>query len=323
MNNGGLKKAARIAITDCMAVKENETLLIVTDTKMEAIGKLLLEEGIELGIETMMAIMNPRATHASNAPEAIEQAMIAADAVIAPASTSLTHTNSRIKACKAGSRVATMPGITPETLMRGLGADYEAIARRTIKITELMTNASVARLTTEQGTDITMPIDGIDAIASTGLIREPGSYGNLPSGEAYMMPKEGASNGVVVVDGSFAGLGMMPRGETITMKVEDGYVTSIEGGSAAAKLDELLKPHGKDGYNLAELGVGTNDAAEIYGMILEDEKVMGTVHLAVGNNKSMGGTIGPQIHLDGIINKPNLWIDDTAVLLNGDMQIAD
>lgn len=133
----------------------------------------------------------------------------------------------------------------------------------------------MARVTTKLGTDITIPLDGIKAIASTGLIREPGSFGNLPSGEAYLMPKEDSSNGTIVVDGSFAGIGKMPEGETITMKVEDGYVTSIEGGTAAMKLKGLLEPFGKLGHNLAELGVGTNDAAQICGDILEDEKVPG------------------------------------------------
>lgn len=321
MSSSDLMNSARIAITDCMAVKDNETLLIVTDTKLEDIGRVLYQAGIELGIETYLSIMEPLASNGTNAPPAITEAMKTANAVICATSTSLTHTKSRIDACAAGSRVATMPGITPETLKRGLGADYEGIAQRTLKITELLTKANVARVTTSLGTDINIPIDGIKAIASTGLIREPGSFGNLPSGEAYLMPKEDSSNGTIVVDGSFAGIGKMPEGETITMKVEEGYVTSIEGGKAAAKLVELLEPFGKPGRNLAELGIGTNDAAQICGDILEDEKVQGTIHLAVGNNKSMGGTIGPQIHLDGIIMNPNVWLDDQPLLLDGKLQI--
>lgn len=321
MNRADLKNSARIAIVDCMGVRTDETLLIVTDTKLEEIGRILWEVGTELGIDTMMMLMNVRATHATDAPTPVAMAMAAANAVIAATSTSLTHTASRRAACEAGARVATMPGITPETLKRGLSADYEAIAERTKKVTALMTKAKVAHLTTDLGTDITIPIDGIKAIASTGIIREKGTFGNLPSGEAYMMPKEDSSEGVVVVDGSFAGIGMLPKGETITLRVEKGYVVAIEGGSAAKKLQELLDPHGKPGFNLAELGVGTNDAARICGAILEDEKVMGTVHLAVGNNMSMGGTIGPQIHLDGIINKPTLTLDGVPLLVKGEMKL--
>jgi leucyl aminopeptidase (aminopeptidase T) len=322
MSNESLMRSAKIAITDCMAVKLNEKLLIVTDTELEPIGKILFAAGLELGINTAMTLMPVLETHGTDAPAHVEAAMLKAHAVICATATSLTHTGSRRRACEAGSRVATMPGITAEILERGLGADYDAIAERTIKVTALLDKANVARVTTALGTDMTIPIDGINAISSTGLIRNPGDFGNLPSGESYMMPKEGASNGVIIVDGSFSGIGKMPKGETVKMVVEDGYVTSIEGGSAAAKLIELLEPHGKLGHNLAELGVGTNDSAQICGLILEDEKVMGTIHLAVGNNKSMGGTIGPKIHLDGIVNNPTVLLDGEPLLVNGQLQLG-
>lgn len=114
MSSEELKNSARIAITDCMAVKEDETLLIVTDTKLEDIGRVLFETGLELGIETYLSVMEPLASNGTNAPPAINEAMKAAKAVICATSTSLTHTKSRIDACAAGSRVATMPGITLE-----------------------------------------------------------------------------------------------------------------------------------------------------------------------------------------------------------------
>jgi leucyl aminopeptidase (aminopeptidase T) len=321
-SDNALRTSANIAIKDCMAVKEGETLLIVTDDKLENIGRELYEAGKAMGIETMMTVIKPRASHAGNAPDPVAAAMAASDAVIAATSTSFTHTKARREACAAGARVATMPGITVETLKRGLSADYEGIAVRTERLTEMLTNTETVRITSEKGTDITIPIDGIEAIASTGLIREKGSFGNLPSGEAYLMPKENHSKGIFIVDGSFAGVGKVPEGETITCTVEDGFVTKIEGGSAATKLEELLEPFGKEGRNLAELGIGTNDAAQICGMILEDEKVQGTVHLAVGNNKSMGGTVGVQIHLDGVIMAPDVWFDDKKIMERGEFLIS-
>lgn len=321
MNDPELQNAARTAIVECMAVKLNETLLVVTDTALEAIGRLFYESGQALGIETILTVMEVRSSHAADAPPVVAEAMAAADAVIAPTSTSLTHTATRRQACEAGARVATMPGITRDTLIRGLNADYQAIADRTHVVTELLSAARLARVTSPKGTDIIIPIDGIHAHASTGLIREPGSFGNLPSGEAYLMPKENAAEGVIVVDGSMAGIGVLEAGETITMKVEAGYVTSIEGGPAADKLRALLEPFGKPAYNLAELGVGTNNSARICGAILEDEKVMGTVHLAVGNNVSMGGTVDVKIHLDGIITSPDLYLDGKPLLVGGDMKL--
>jgi leucyl aminopeptidase (aminopeptidase T) len=251
----------------------------------------------------------------------VSEAMKLADAVICPASKSLTHTAARRGACEAGSRVATMPGITLDTMVRCLSADYYAIAERTHRVTAILDEANSARVTTELGTDITIPIDGIKAISSTGLIHDPGSFGNLPSGESYMMPEEDKAHGVFIVDGSMAGIGDLAGKTPITIKVEGGYAVEITGGPEADKLREKLEAVGKKAFHTAELGVGTNDAAKIIGNILEDEKVMGTIHIALGNNMSMGGTFDVPIHLDGIIKDPTLELDGKVVMDAGKLLI--
>jgi leucyl aminopeptidase (aminopeptidase T) len=83
----------------------------------------------------------------------------------------------------------------------------------------------------------------------------------------------------------------------------------------------MLEPHGREAYNIAELGIGTNDKAIISGKILEDEKILGTVHLALGDNKSMGGAVGVSSHLDGLILKPSVWIDGERIMEDGKLLI--
>jgi leucyl aminopeptidase (aminopeptidase T) len=166
-----------------------------------------------------------------------------------------------------------------------------------------------------------MPIKGRTAHASSGLFREKGLWGNLPTGEAYLAPIEGRSNGVVVVDGSMAGVGMMTA--PIRIEVKDGYATDITGGDEAARLRALLEPHGKDAYTVAEFGIGTNDRAILTGLILEDEKVMGTIHIAFGDNKSMGGTVRVASHLDGLVKRPTVWFDDDKIMEDGKLLVAD
>jgi leucyl aminopeptidase (aminopeptidase T) len=144
------------------------------------------------------------------------------------------------------------------------------------------------------------------------LFREKGQWGNLPTGEAYLAPLEGKSNGVVVVDGSMASVGMTAQPIRITVK--DGYATDIAGGPEAQRLIALLEPHGRDGRNVAEFGIGTNDRAKLTGIILEDEKVMGTIHVAFGDNKSMGGSVRVASHLDGLVTQPTVWFDDRLIM---------
>ncbi|MBN1163134.1 MAG: aminopeptidase [Candidatus Krumholzibacteriota bacterium] len=316
-----LRDAALIAVRDCLKVKAGELFLVVTDAKLKDIGESLMEAGRTLKANAALIEMLPLSRNGEEPPEMVTQAMIHSDVVIAPTSTSLTHTGARRKACANGARVATMPGITRDTMIRCLNADYYAIAERTRKVARLLSEAKSARVTSRAGTDIVLPLEGIEALASTGLIHDPGSFGNLPSGEAYMRPEEGASAGVFVVDGSMAGIGDLAGKTPITIKVEKGYATEISGGAEADLLRSKLEPLGKPAFNIAELGVGTNDAARIIGTILEDEKVMGTIHIAVGNNLSMGGTIDVPIHLDGIIKDPSLELDGRLIMKKGKLLI--
>ncbi|MCX6551410.1 MAG: aminopeptidase [Acidobacteria bacterium] len=310
-----LHSAALIAVRDCMGVMPGERVLVVTDAKLRTIGYAAFEAARALGNDALLVEMVPGTTNGEEPPPEVAALMAQFDVVLCPTSKSLTHTDSRRNASAKGARVATMPGVTEEVMVRCMNADYPAIAARTFRICDLMRRTKVIRVTAPAGTDITLPIEGREAHASSGLFREKGLFGNLPTGESYLAPLEGLSNGIVVVDGSMASVGMVD--EPIRIVVKDGYATDITGGASARRLIELLEPHGKDGRTVAEFGIGTNDKAILTGVILEDEKVMGTIHIAFGDNKSMGGTVRVASHLDGLVKQPTVWFDDRIVMDNG------
>lgn len=316
-----LQKAAQIAVEDCMGVKGNETVLVITDAERRKIGYALFEVSCKLANESIFLEMQAREVNGEEPPSQVAEVMRQVDIVLCPTSKSLTHTDARREACRAGARVGTLPGITEDMMIRTMGADYSRIAELTFRLSEILDGGQLAYLTTSLGTDIKIPIAGIKAISSTGLIREKGAFGNLPSGESYLMPEEGKSNGVFVVDGSMAGLGKI-TGDPVKIKIKDGYATEITGGSQAQKLTEMIESVGPQARNLAELGIGTNYMAQITGHILEDEKVAGTVHLALGNNKSMGGTVNVGFHVDGIMTRPSLQIDDVLILDEGKLMVT-
>ena len=310
-----LYSASQIAIRDCMGAQSNEKILIITDEPSRLLGYALHAAAKDFGNEVVLTEILPRTSNGAEPPDEIAELMKKYDVVFCPTSKSLTHTDARRNASAAGTRIATLPGVTEEIMVRCMNADYNAIARRTFTLCERMEKTSTIRVTSPAGTNITLPISGRKAFASSGLFKKKGESGNLPTGEAYLAPLEGTSNGIVVVDGSMAQVGLVTTPIRITVK--DGYAVSIEGGAEAARLRALLEPHGNDAKNVAEFGIGTNDKAILTGKIIEDEKIMGTIHIAFGDNKSMGGSIRVASHLDGLVKEPSVWFDDERIMKDG------
>jgi aminopeptidase len=310
-----LLDAALVAVRDCMGLRPAERVLIVTDEPLRAIGCALRDAAHDLGADPVLVEIIPRRSNGEEPPPEVAALMTMVDVVLCPTSQSLTHTDARRAASARGVRVGTLPGVTEEVMVRCMSADYHQIAARTERLCRALEATDTVRVTARAGTDIVLPIKGRHAHASSGLLREKGQWGNLPTGEAYLAPIEGQSNGVVVVDGSMAGVGLVR--EPIHITVESGYATAIDGGEEAARLRALLEPHGHDAYTVAEFGIGTNDRAILTGVILEDEKVMGTIHIAFGDNKSMGGSVRVASHLDGLVTSPTVWFDDRKVMEHG------
>jgi aminopeptidase len=316
-----LDSASIIAIKDCMGAKKDESILIITDEHKKEIGYNLYQNALNLGHKTLFIEMKSGKINGEEPIPEIAELMQKFDVVLIPTAKSLTHTDARRSASAKGVRIATFPGITKEVMIRGMNANYKKISALSLKLKDILEKGNFIRVTAPAGTDISFEISGRTSFASKGLFHQKGESGNLPTGETFLAPLEGTSNGVFVVDGSMAGLGLIKEAN-IRIEVKDGYAEKISGGAAARKLVKQLDSVGRDARNIAEFGIGTNDSAKLSGILLEDEKVMGTVHIALGNNVSMGGNINVPIHLDGVIKKPTVYLDDKIIMKNGKLLIS-
>ena len=144
-----------------------------------------------------------------------------------------------------------------------------------------------------------------------------GSLGELPAGEAFIAPIEISGEGSIVFDGALAGYGMLR--EPLRVTVSGGY--AIEAAGEAAKwLLRTLDEGGPTGRLIAELGIGTNPQATLTGHILEDEKVVGTAHLAFGTSASIGGANVSAVHIDGILLQPTIELDGRPLIRDGELR---
>jgi aminopeptidase len=315
-----LDSASVIAIKECMGTKKDESVLVITDEIKKEIGYNLYQNALQLGHKALLIEMKSGKINGEEPMPQVAELMQKFDVVFIPTAKSYTHTDARRSASSKGVRIATFPGITKDVMIRGMNADYKKISALSIKLKDILEKGHFIRVTAPAGTDISFEISGRTSFASKGLFHQKGESGNLPTGETFLAPLEGTSNGVFVVDGSMAGLGLIKQAN-IRIEVKDGYAEKISGGALGRKLMKQLDSVGRAARNIAEFGIGTNDSAKLSGILLEDEKVMGTVHIALGNNVSMGGSVNVPIHLDGVIKKPTVYLDDELIMKNGKLLI--
>jgi leucyl aminopeptidase (aminopeptidase T) len=313
-----LDQAVRAVVRDCLGVRDGENVLVICNPATQGLGECLRVEAQVAGADGMLSVMAERASHAAEPPAPIAAAMAAADVVLAPTVQSLSHTAARKAATEAGVRIATLPGVTEEMLARVMSADMEGLRRKGEAIAALLATGSEARITCANGSDLTLGLEGRTGISDAGELTEPGAFGNLPCGEGFIAPVEETTEGRLVVDGTIATVGL--GDEPVELVIEAGHLRSAS-GERGERLMQLLSAAGREGTNVAELGIGTNEKAILSGEILEDEKLLGTAHVAFGASAAIGGTVQVPIHIDCVVLKPTVAVDGGEIVRAGELLV--
>lgn len=313
-----LDRAVKTVVRQCMGIQPGEDVLVVCNPVTEEIGALMRIEAQGEGADATLAVISERDSAAAEPPQAVAAAMAAADVVLAPTIQSLSHTAARKIASEAGVRIGTLPGVTEEMLGRLMTGDLEEIRRRGWAVVTALNRGSEARITCGHGSDLRIGLEGRLGIVDAGELGNRGAFGNLPCGEGFIAPLEGTTEGTLVVDGSIAGVGLLET--PVELTVRGGHLVEAT-GEDGAQLMELLTIHGEDGTNVAELGIGTNEEAILTGNILEDEKILGTCHVAFGASAAIGGTVQVPVHLDVVVLEPTVEIDGETIVSGGELLV--
>jgi leucyl aminopeptidase (aminopeptidase T) len=234
----------------------------------------------------------------------------AVDAIIGLANFSTSHTKFRdITTRRAGVRYASMPSFEASMLDGVMTADWPRLAKRTIKLAEVLGLAEDIHITTPNGTDIRFSIKGRPVKPDTGILTEAGSFSNLPAGEAFCAPIEGTANGQLVLSWSPTRKLEAP----VTVTVKDGRAVTVSGDEPyAAELQATIDANPLRG-NIAELGVGTNEKASRADSVLESEKILGTIHIALGDNSTFGGKVRVPFHQDFVFYTPTMTAEAKGI----------
>ncbi|MFB6245885.1 MAG: aminopeptidase [Candidatus Nanohaloarchaea archaeon] len=313
-----LQEGAETIVKQCLQISTDETVVVPDDGNDPDIVQATVEAASKAGKSCERVKYDEPDEHGEEPPERVAKKMKEADVFIAPTNKSISHTDARREANENGARGATLPGINKEIWNSSLLADYERVKEISEKVHDILQETETIRITTPSGTELELDVE-IDLFhTDTGLIHEEGGFGNLPAGEA----DGGALNarGELVVDH----LPILDGAEGAVLEIEENKVVGIERSEQIAEKFEEI-----DGArNVAEFGFGTNPEAEIIGNVLNDEKVLGTVHVAFGDNSSYVEKGDPRrvncpIHWDVVCMEPTVRFDESVVLRKGDPVFLD
>ncbi len=233
-----------------------------------------------------------------------ERNVEAPQVVVALANYSTTHTSFRKLLTELGARYASMPLFDVEMLNTSLDVDLRKLEKVTLGIAQILDRGEEVEIKAPNGTHLFLSIKGRRATADTGNLTAPGSFGNLPAGEAFIAPVEGTTQGTFVAE-----WGSTRKLDTPTeFHIRNGEVIRVEGDPGLVQyLEEVFQKY-PQARNIAELGIGTNPKASRPDNILEAEKIAGTIHLALGDNSTFGGQVKVPFHHDFVLFKPTVSV---------------
>jgi len=322
MKSVELQRCARVALETCACLRPGERVLVVTDTMRDhSVAHALVGAAMAAGSEAVLIVIPTRRSTPQEPPASVCAAMQAADVVFLYTTFSLSHSNARVQAQSAGARIISMPGVTEDGFLRTLSVDMAALADLTNRLAERVARGKSARVTTPLGTDMHYAL-GHPVTAIDGICERPGEIDFFPPGLFLSVPADGSAAGTAVVDGAITQIGRLASPVILTFA--GGRLVKIEGGGEAGRLEQLLASlEDENAYKFAAWGIGSNPGAALVGddPSFEGERCFGWTHVSTGSNGAFpGGTVKAKIHLDGLISRPTIWVDDELIVREGRFQ---
>jgi leucyl aminopeptidase (aminopeptidase T) len=249
--------------------------------------------------------------------EALESdaAAAPADVIISLLRQPITHTDFVRRALARGARLCNLRDLDEDSLLHGAASvDPRQLRSLTDILARRLSMGERVRVTTSAGTDLTFSIRGRTALALHGLAVCPGQIGGAPNGEACVAPREGTAAGIIVDPFMIEHIGEVTGG--FVLKISQGRATDVDGGEQAAQLRRVLGRADEHAANVAEFAMGTNARSRL-GSRREAKKKLGTIHVALGDNATLGGTVTSAVHRDILMTGATVEIDDERVLIEG------
>ena len=316
--NKAMIAGARALLFNCGGVTKSDTIYIISNPSTAHLGELLKAEASLVSQSIEHEIVEEFKIHGQEPSDTIAAKMLAASIIFCLTKMSMAHTQARLNANNKGVKYFSLPDYSDEVLAsKALLVDFKKIKNASVKIAHLLSAAMEIRLITTKGTDLTLNISGRKANAAPGFCFDEVLLASPPDAETNIAPNEFLTNGIVVIDGSIPCREIGILQSPIQLKIQNGYVTEISGEKADV-LKALYDAKNNSNYRIvAEFGIGLNKQATLTGSMLEDEGTLGTVHLGMGSNKTIGGINDVPFHLDHVLCEATIYLDGNILMQDG------
>jgi len=308
-----LEEGAASVLRTSAGLKAGEDVLIIADPERLPVGRAFFYAAAAAGCDPVFALIGTRDGPAGEAPELLAAAMLEADVLLLATTHSMTHTHARRAANRAGARVVSMPAVTEAMLEGGgaLTADHTEIQQKMRRLQRQLRGTTAVHVATPAGTDATFMTRGRDwNFKDTGVAVRKGEVTTLPAGEIFVAPVEGTAEGRLAPDMYFH----EPLHEPASVLLKEGYATRVTGAESAIL---EMNRGGREGRNVAKLGIGLNPRAKATSSLPEAEKSLGAVHIVFGDSIPFGGRISCGVRVDAILADATVEVDGKPLIERG------
>jgi 2,5-dihydroxypyridine 5,6-dioxygenase len=315
-----VERGSDAILTRCALLSSHESVLVISDTGTKELGEHLVRSAEKISSNVCHVVIEPLLMHGQAPPEEVAGKMLQYDVICGITNFSIAHSEARFRATEIGAKYLSLPDYSLELFAdNSLSVDFREIVQQSVTLARALTRADKVRVTTKAGTDLSLNIAGRIGNAAPGCCFEKGIIASPPDAETNIAIVEDSAEGVLVVDGSIpcAEIGLLKSPITLTFR--NGFVEKIVGDHSVAKVLEGLfdKLGNRNTRIAAELGIGLNPEARLCGKMLPDEGTLGTFHIGIGANGTIGGQNRVPFHLDHVVNKPTIKLDGSLIIENG------
>ncbi len=314
-----LIRCMNIVALQCGQVKGGEKAAILTDLRQSPeISDALMSVLYALDVEAATITITPREGNQGSLPDSILECLKGMDIVFLCSVTRFPRPQMEAIYQGGKARVLSLFGVDSDQMIRTAAIDYNSLSHRLKKMVDIVTAGRTLILQTPGGGRLEMSIEGRSGLFVDGIVKGPGEINYIPAGVLAVTPVEPTVQGNFFINGSIHGIGKVSQPVEIIVKA--GNVVEIRGGDEASRLRAKLESADSNAFCIGELGLGANPNAKLMGTG-EDERINGGIHIGIGHNIHLGGTVQSNSHIDVNSTGGDFIVDGSSLIKNGQIQI--